>query len=96
MEEVGFWWYGNIFEYDEVYRERLREGLRKAGVPEGAGTDINYADFKRLVRDSAGEYSVEGAIKIDAATAKGLHDRGAVFVDVREARNSTEGTSRRL
>src|SRR5690606_1643037 len=43
-EEVGFWWYGNIFEYDEAYRERLRIGLLKAGVPEGAGTDIAYAD----------------------------------------------------
>jgi adenylate cyclase len=85
VQQVGFWWYGNIFEYDEVYRERLRVGLRKAGVPEGAGTDISYTDFKRLVRDSAGEYSVEGAVKADAATAKGLHERGAVFVDVREA-----------
>ena len=91
VEVVGFWWYGNIFAYDEVYRERLREGLRKAGVPEGAGTDISYADFKRLVRDSAGEYSVEGAVKIDAATAKSLHDRGAVFVDVREAPQYNRG-----
>jgi adenylate cyclase len=65
--------------------------LRKAGVPEGAGTDIIYADFKRLVRDSAGEYSVEGAVKIDAATAKSLHDRGAVFVDVREAQQFNRG-----
>ena len=91
VEVVGFWWYGNIFAYDEVYRERLREGLRKAGVPEGAGTDINYADFKRLVRDSAGEYSVEGVVKIDAATAKSLHDQGAVFVDVREAPQFNRG-----
>jgi adenylate cyclase len=85
VQEIGFWWYGNIFEYDEVYRERLREGLRKAGVPEGAGTDIKYADFKRLIRDSAGEYDVEGATKIDAAKAKALHVRGVVFVDVRDA-----------
>jgi len=85
VQEVGFWWYGNIYAYDEVYRERLRAGLRKAGVPEGAGTDIKYADFKRLISNSAGEYDVDGATKINAAKAKALHARGAVFVDVRAA-----------
>jgi adenylate cyclase len=85
VQSVAFWWYGQIFEYDEIYRERLMAGLRKAGVAEGAGTDIKYADFKRLIRDSAGEYDVEGATKIDAAKAKALHDQGAVFVDVRDA-----------
>lgn len=84
VEEVGYWWYGNIFEYDEVYRERLREGLRAAGVPEGAGTDVGYAELKRMVSDRAGEYGVAGAATIDAATAKRLHDQGAVFVDVRQ------------
>ena len=93
VEEVGFWWYGNIFEYNEVYRERLRVGLRKAGVPEGAGTDIKYADFKRLVRDSAGEYSVDGAVKLAAATARSLHDRGAVLSTSVRLRHSTAGTS---
>lgn len=83
VQDVAFWWYGNIFAYDEVYRERLQEGLRKAGVPEGAGTDIKYADFKRMIHDSAGEYDVDGAIKIDAAKAAELHARGVVFVDVR-------------
>lgn len=84
VEEVGYWWYGNIFEYDEVYRERLREGLRAAGVPEGAGTDVGYAELKRMISDRAGEYGVAGAATIDAATAKRLHDQGAVFVDVRQ------------
>ena len=83
VQDVGFWWYGNIFEYDEVYRERLMAGLRKAGVPEGAGSDVKYADLKRLIRDSGGEYDVEGATKIDAARAKALHARDVVFVDVR-------------
>jgi hypothetical protein len=83
VQEVWFWWYGEIFEYDEVYRERLLAGLRKAGVPEGAGTDIKYADFKRLIQHSAGEYDGEGATKIDAARAKALHARDVVFVDVR-------------
>jgi tetratricopeptide (TPR) repeat protein len=83
VQEVGFWWYGQIFEYDEIYRERLLAGLRKAGVPEGAGTDIKYADYKRLIRNTAGEYAVDGATKIDAAKAKALQERGVVFVDVR-------------
>src|SRR4029077_15250002 len=29
VQETGFWWYGNIFSYDEVYRARLLAGLRK-------------------------------------------------------------------
>jgi hypothetical protein len=63
----------------------LLAGLRKAGVPEGAGTDLKYADFKHLISNSGGEYDVAGATKIDAAKAKALHAQGAVFVDVRAA-----------
>ena len=37
-----------------------------------------------MVSDRAGEYGVAGAATIDAATAKRLHDQGAVFVDVRQ------------
>jgi adenylate cyclase len=85
VQEVGYWWYGNIFDYDEAYRERLWLGLRKAGVPEGAGSDITYAELKRLIRNSDGEYEVLGAPKIDREEAKALHSRGAVFVDVRNA-----------
>ena len=70
-------------DYHRPYRERLLAGLRKAGVPEGAGTDIPYEDYARLVSKQNGEYFVEGATKIDAPTAKGLHDRGVQFVDVR-------------
>ena len=83
VQDVAYWWYGNIFAYDEIYRERLQEGLRKAGVPEGAGTDIKYADVKRMIRNAAGEYNVDGATKIDAAKARELHARGVVFIDVR-------------
>jgi TolB-like protein/class 3 adenylate cyclase/rhodanese-related sulfurtransferase/Flp pilus assembly protein TadD len=85
VQNAGLWWYGNIFQYDEAYRERLREGLRKAGFPEGAGTDVAFADLKRLIQDSAGEYDVAGAAKIDAADAKALHARDVVFIDVRNA-----------
>jgi TolB-like protein/class 3 adenylate cyclase/rhodanese-related sulfurtransferase len=85
VQEAAFWWYGQIFEYDEIYRAGLLAGLRKAGVPEGAGTDIKYADFKRLIHAAAGEYDVEGATKIDATKAKLLHDKGITFIDVRGA-----------
>jgi adenylate cyclase len=83
VQEVGWWWYGDMSDYHRPYRERLLAGLRKAGVPEGAGTDIPYEDYARLVSKQNGEYSVEGATKIDAPTAKELHDRGVQFVDVR-------------
>jgi len=91
VQEVGYWWYGNIFDYDEAYRERLWLGLRKAGVPEGAGSDIKYADLKRLIRDVDGEYEVIGSPKIDRAEAKALNSRGAVFVDVRNANSFAAG-----
>jgi rhodanese-related sulfurtransferase len=32
-----------------------------------------------------GEYVVEGVTEIHVATAKALHDRGVIFVDVRAA-----------
>jgi adenylate cyclase len=67
------------------------DGLRKAGVPEGAGSDIKYADLKRLIHDKAGEYVVDGATKIDAAEAKALHARDVVFVDVREGNEFRPG-----
>ncbi len=84
VQEIGWWWYGDIFDYDDAYRERLQEGLRKAGVPEGAGTDLSRDEYLRFIVKSGGEYNVEGATKIDAATAKALLERGSViFVDVR-------------
>lgn len=84
QEIAWWWWYGDIFDYDDVYRERMQEGLRKAGVPEGAGTDLSRDDYLKLIVKSGGEFDVEAATKIDAATAKALHDRGNVtFVDVR-------------
>lgn len=86
VQEMGWWWYGDIFNYDDAYRARLQEGLRKAGVPDGAGTDLALAAYKRLIIRSAGLYRVTGAIEIDASEARALHDRGGVtFVDVRAA-----------
>jgi Predicted integral membrane protein len=86
VQEMGWWWYGDMFNYDDAYRERLQEGLHKAGVPEGAGTDLSLAEYKRLIVRSDGLYRVTGAIEIDAPGAKALHDRGGVtFIDVRAA-----------
>jgi rhodanese-related sulfurtransferase len=84
VQEMGWWWYGDIYDYDETYRARLLDGLRKAGVPEGAGTGISRADYLRLITKRSGEYSVDGATKIDAAKAHVLLEGGEVrFVDVR-------------
>ena len=38
-----------IFNYDDGYRERMVQGLRKAGVPEGAGSELPLAEYKRLI-----------------------------------------------
>jgi adenylate cyclase len=85
VQETGWWWYGDMFYYHKQYRERLLDGLRKAGVPEGAGTDVPYEEYTRIVSRNEGEYTVAGATKIDAAAAKILHDRGVRFVDARTA-----------
>lgn len=91
VQELGWYWYGDIFNYDRTYRDRLTEGLRKAGVPEGAGTDISYDEYARLMSKSNGEYNVKGTTKIDAATTKRLHDRGVKLVDVRTAISFNRG-----
>jgi TolB-like protein/class 3 adenylate cyclase/rhodanese-related sulfurtransferase len=84
VQESGWWWYGDVFTYDQTYIARLQEGLRKGGVPEGAGTDLWRDDYRRYITKSGGEFNVESAIKIDAAEAKSFLDRGdATFIDVR-------------
>ena len=45
VQEAGWWWYGDMSDYHRQYRERYLAGLRKAGVPEGAGTDMAYEDY---------------------------------------------------
>ncbi len=51
-------------------RARLKEGL--ASIPE--------AKWKSLIRRTAAGYEVHGATVIDAASAKALHEQGALFV----------------
>jgi TolB-like protein/rhodanese-related sulfurtransferase/Flp pilus assembly protein TadD len=83
VQEGAWWWYGDVFDYDDSYRARFQEGLRKAGVKEGAGTDLPLADYKRLISRRAGEYSIEGVTAIDLDTAKSMIEAGTVLVDVR-------------
>lgn len=91
VQEMGVWWYGDNFDYDEGYREQLVEGLRKAGVREAVESDLAFADYRKLISRSEGEYDVAGATEIDVSTAKALHDRGVVFVDVRAANDFAAG-----
>ncbi len=87
----GWWWYGDLFNYDPAYRDQLMDGLRKAGVPEGAGTDIPLEKYRRLLRKEGGYFEVAGATTIDLQQAKALHDRGVKFVDVRAAKGFASG-----
>jgi adenylate cyclase len=64
-------------------RERLQEGLRKAGVLAGTAANLADSKYKDLVTVSEGTFDVDGAIEIDAAEAKTLHDRGIAFFDSR-------------
>ena len=84
VQETGmFWWYGDIYDYDQTYLARLQDGLRKAGVQEGAGEPQRLAEYRALMSKDNGTYTVKGAPKITVTEAKALHDRGVVFIDVR-------------
>jgi TolB-like protein/rhodanese-related sulfurtransferase/Flp pilus assembly protein TadD len=85
VQEIRLWWDGDMFFYNPDYVKSLAEGLRKAGVPEGAAPQTESFDFISLVSNNDRLYNVEGATRIDSATAKLLHDRGIPFVDVRDA-----------
>lgn len=87
VQGTAWRWYDDMFDYDPTYRNRLLEGLRKAGVPEGAGTDIPYDTYARTVSRINGEFTVNGTTKIAVATAKRLYDEGAKLVDVRSTVN---------
>ncbi len=87
----GWWWYGDIFNYYPAYRDQLMAGLRKAGIPEGAGIDIPFEKYRRLLHKGDDYYEVTGATKIDHKKAKTLHERGVKFVDVRAALGFAQG-----
>jgi adenylate cyclase len=91
VQEAGWWWYDDTFNFDASYRPLMQEGLRKANIPEGAGTDIPYFDYKRLISTKNGEFEVAGAAQVDVNEAKKLHDRGVVFIDVRAPGDFAKG-----
>ncbi|MCY1743966.1 rhodanese-like domain-containing protein [Ensifer sp. SL37] len=83
VQESAYDWYGSAFSYHRPYIARLQEGLRKAGLPEGAGTDLAFDDYAKFISLTKGEFSVERTIKVDVAEVKALLARGVTFIDVR-------------
>ena len=84
IEEAQWRWHGDLFNYHRPYTENVLEGLRKAGVPEGAGMDLSFDRYRALIhRRDSGEFDVEGVRDLDALSAGALFDRGVRFVDVR-------------
>jgi adenylate cyclase len=74
----------DTWEFKEaINRTRLQEGLRNAGVPAGTPASAADSNYMNLVTMSEGAFHIEGAIEIDAAEAKSLHDKGVVFIDSR-------------
>lgn len=83
IQESAFDWYGSAFAYYRPYITRLQDGLRKAGVPDGAGTDLALDDYLKFITTTNGEPSVDGTMKVNVAGAKALLARGVPFIDVR-------------
>ncbi|ACP22063.1 probable adenylate class-3/4/guanylyl cyclase (plasmid) [Sinorhizobium fredii NGR234] len=91
VQESAFDWYGNAFRYHRPYIARLQEGLRKAGVPEGAGTDLALDDYFKFMTLTKGDLSVDRTIKVDVTEAKALLARDVPFIDVRAPLNYDNG-----
>lgn len=91
VQESAYDWYGSAFSYHRPYITRLQEGLRKAGLPEGAGTDLALDDYVKFMALTKGELSVDRTIKIDVTEAKALLARGVPFIDVRASLNYDNG-----
>ncbi len=67
---------------NEAVLDRIRFGLRVAGVSEG-DTVPAHLKFTELVIVTDGTFDIRGAIEVDVAEAKELHDSGASFFDSR-------------
>ena len=91
VQEIGWWWYSDMYDYHKPYRDDLRDGLRKAGVPEGSAPWAADFDFEARVHKSGGLYTVESTERIDEMTAKALYDRGVAFIDVRDVGSFARG-----
>jgi len=85
VREIEKWWYGDMFDYYQSYRDDLLEGLRKAGVPEGPAPAEGKYDYRLLMSRNAETLSVEGAPTIDRETAKVMWEGDTVFIDVRDS-----------
>jgi len=73
----------NEITLNEATQKRLREGLRKVGIPVGETGKPANLKFMDLVTVSAGTFDVEGVIEIEATEAKTIHERGVAFIDSR-------------
>ena len=94
VQEANWWWYRNLFNYDEDYRDRLVQGLRKAGAPEGAGTEFPFAEYKGLISQRDGEYTIKGVTEIDHAKPRRRCSRPArSWSTCAQQRTSKAGTS---
>ncbi|QRM55261.1 rhodanese-like domain-containing protein [Sinorhizobium sp. BG8] len=91
VQESAYDWYGSVLNYHRPYITLMQEGLRKAGVPEGAGTDLAFDDYVKFMTLTKGELSVDRTIKIDVAEARALLARGVPFIDVRAPLNYDDG-----
>jgi rhodanese-related sulfurtransferase len=83
IAEIESFWFGDAFDYYRPYVADLVAGLKKTSLRPGAGADMPLERYKPLMARSRGEYSVQGTTKVDALTAKALHERGVTFVDLR-------------
>jgi TolB-like protein/Flp pilus assembly protein TadD/rhodanese-related sulfurtransferase len=75
IAEIGTWNYKRRKDM-----ERVQDGLRKAGMPEGLSTTLRSNSA-----DDVLPTEVEGAKTIDGVMAKSLFDRGVPFIDVRSS-----------
>ncbi len=84
VQEAQWHWHGDLFNHYAPYVARLVHGLQRAGVPKGAGMDLQFANYKSLIkRGEDGELRVTGVTEIGALGAGALFDRDVRFVDVR-------------
>jgi len=95
VQEAGLWHEDTSSFLDKSIPEPLFEGLRKAGVPEGAAPEREGFDFKALVASSYDDrgrsYEVAGVQKIQAAAVNEMLQHGTVVVDVRDAGSHGRG-----
>jgi len=95
VQEAAIWFEDTYLFEDESYPEPMFEGLRKAGVSEGAAPSAEGFYYRALVSRHIGQtgryFDVEGVPKIDATAVKVLSDRGVIIIDVRDAGTYARG-----